>query len=362
MALIKSKKSITLSDIKAGQVLEIKYDGDIDLILVVDPDAQTVTSTSQGRAGKLHAIKLKQLVETDLINLIKIIRSIKNVNPRLIYDTFKISPYVDGKRNYRTYTREKIGDISKVIVGQTSKGTNKIKIGNSILYGVVHGNHVEVSVEDYDTFGEELNRIGNTFYEGSTGHELVTQQLMELTIGKVLSGKSWEPESIPDSGKIGEAVAGWWNQSITEDNDGGVIAITNIRDAWTKTGLGFDVTIGQAFKASVRDLYSSILKGFKSYNQYGRYSKTNFLNTLNQRGFDDNGNATEALKDFNSAGHDQVFPEDNNLPPGPLKKGEQAFNLYRDEHLINLMETQTGIYFSGSGHLDNIHKILKTRK
>jgi hypothetical protein len=99
------------------------------------------------------------------------------------------------------------------------------------------------------------------------------------------------------------------------------------------------------------------MSGFTDYSERGRYSKEDFLNTLNTRGFDDSGNVTDALKDFNAAGHDQVFPEDNNLPFGSLKKGEQAFNRYRDEHLVNTMKTTRGIYFAGFGHLDNLRKM-----
>ena len=42
-----------------------------------------------------------------------------------------------------------------------------------------------------------------------------------------------------------------------------------------------DATIGEAFRKSVGNLYDSIMSGFTDYSERGRYSKEDFLNTLN---------------------------------------------------------------------------------
>jgi hypothetical protein len=369
MALIKARKEITLNEVKSGQVLEIQYDGENHLILVVDPEAVTVATTGaksggigQGRTGKLHAIKLRLLTETDLFSLIKLIRGVGKNDPRKIYDTFKTSPFAEGKRNYRTYTRTKIGaSITRISVGQPSTGTNKISIGRSVLYGAVHGNHIQIRIDDYDVLVKELQSVNyNTFYEGPY-HEPITTELFSLflspaEVSRIQSNAtSWEPsdDTFGDADLIGKLVAGWWNQTIADGQ-----GLPNLKNAWADSGVPFTATIKEAFEASVGSSYQLILDNFKGYERQKRYSRQDFLNILNERGFNDDGTPTDALIDFNEAGHDQVFPEDNGLPPGPIKKSEMSFNRKRDLHLIEMMKTKPGIYFAGAGHLDNIRTII----
>jgi hypothetical protein len=387
MALIRSKKTIDKSQIKVGHVLEIEYDGDKDLILVIDPKAENVVDTSQGRSGKLHAIKLQNLVETDLADLIAMVRNLDNVNGRLIYDTFKSSPYSTGKRNYRTYTPEKIGVVNRISVGQNTSGTNKLIIGTSILYGVEHGSHVQLAIDDYDVFTKELKSINNTFYEGPTGHESVTQELMKLAIAKILSGESWEPSTeqfneiaiqLNDAeglGNVGGNIAGWWNQWIRGDTDGGKTATNNIKSAWSKVDPTFETTIRDAFSRSVRDI-SLIERKWKTYKYQGKtYDWSYVSGLLDRAGWNISGigekkvvTPTQALIEFNEAGHFQVFPEDNTwnmetkkldgyYEEGELFEVQSMFNKIRDIHLVNMMNTARGIYFAGSGHLDNLRNM-----
>lgn len=370
MALRKKAQTISADKIRSGQVLEIQYDDDTDLILVIDPNAKVVTTSPQGRANKLHAIKLKEagLVDADLIELIKEIRSLgKNASPEQLYNRFINSKYKTSARSYRTYTPSKIEGIMRITVGQDAPGTNKIKLSNgSVLYGVVHGQHVQLrnTEEEQNTFIAELDNVGGTtFYEGLEGHEEITTELLHMLYNKSsIQAESWEPSidtimNKSDNAAIGNLVAGWWNQSITQDSDGGKTAINNIKSVWSKTGVSFDSTIGEAFRAATGRYYDIILDNFTSYSDRGRYSTEEFVATLSQRGFN-GGVPTEALRDFNAAGHDQVFPEDNKLRPGPLKKTEQEFNLLRDEHLLNMMRTVRGMYFAGDGHIDNIKKLI----
>lgn len=59
-----------------------------------------------------------------------------------------------------------------------SNKTNKIIIGNSVLYGVVHGSHVELKTTEQDAFAKALRNLP-TFYEGPKGHEPVTMELFK---------------------------------------------------------------------------------------------------------------------------------------------------------------------------------------
>jgi hypothetical protein len=216
-------------------------------------------------------------------------------------------------------------------------------------------------MDDYDSLESQLRyRNYVTFFEGGESHETVTQEVLKLCLSKnkfneVMSkSKSWEPPdtAVGDAELIGKLVAGWWNQTIADGQ-----GLPNLKNAWRDSGVAFNEPIGKAFKASVGSAHQLILDKFTGYEKKGRYSKQDFIDTLAQRGFDDSENYTEALVDFNEAGHDQVFPEDSNLPPGPIKESEAAFNRARDLHLIELMKTTPGIYFAGDGHLDNLRQM-----
>lgn len=365
MSLRKKAQTIDKSKIRSGQVLEMSYTDVKDvsktsMVLVIDPNYN----------GKMHAIKLINFVEEDLINLIKDIRStgesrgaLIEYQPTVLYEKFINSKYT-GRRNYRTYNIENISAVKRITVGQDAPGSKKIRLDNgSVLYGVVHGQYVEIAFSEYDLFATELESVGNkTFHEGpdGLGHEDVVKELMRITVGTELVGTSWEPpkESIVDLAKIGSLVAGWWNETF--DADGRGQGFINLKSEWNKWGFSLTTSIGDAFAVAMGSSYNTIIDNFTGYEEFGRYSKFDFLATLTQRAFDDKGNPTEALYDFNQAGHDQVFPEDQDppLPPGKLKAVEQEFNLARDKYLLEKMRRDRGVYFAGSGHIDNIRKLL----
>lgn len=238
-----------------------------------------------------------------------------------------------------------------------SSVTNKIRVGNSTLYGVIHGEQVQIKEKDYKTLEAELSVVnGKTFYEGPVGHEKVTQQLLNKFPSTDITSTSWEPDEklLTGKAKVGNAVAGWWNQTLDD-----AVGLDNIKSAWKKTGLPTTSLIGDVFKASVGpQVFNYIINNFTDYSGEGRYSKTDFISSLNEKGFDESENPTEALKTFNLAGHDQVFPEDNNLNPGTLKSVEQSFNLFRDRYLLNMMKKTPGVYFAGDGHITNIKNII----
>ncbi len=244
------------------------------------------------------------------------------------------------------------------LICESANITNKIRVGSSILYGVVHGERVQIKEKDYKGLETELSAAdGATFYEGPIGHELVTKKLLKKFPTINITSTSWEPDEKLFTGKakVGSAVAGWWNQTLED-----AVGLENIKSAWKKTGLPTTSLIGDVFKTSVgQEVFDYIINNFTDYSKEGRYSKQDFINSLKQKGFDENGNPTEALETFNLAGHDQVFPKDNDLTPGKLKSSEQAFNLFRDKYLLNMMKKTPGVYFAGEDHITNIKNIIK---
>jgi hypothetical protein len=246
--------------------------------------------------------------------------------------------------------------LLRSLILELAKTTNKIKIGDSVLYGVVHGEYVQIKDTDRAILESELKKVnGVTFYEGPKGHEPIVQKLLD-TFGIDISSESWEPNDneLTGNARIGKLVAGWWNQTL-EDK----VGLINLKDEWNRTNLPLTAKIGDVFKQSVGEKeFNFIINNFTDYSDKGRYSTKDFTDALNQVGFDEKGNPTEALETFNLAGHDQVFPEDNGLPTGKLKSIEVAFNLFRDKYLINKMKQIPGIYFVGEGHISNIKKLL----
>lgn len=194
----KKAQTIQKAQIRSGQVLEIKYDGSVDLILVIDPRAQAVSANSQGRLNKLHAIKLlaTRLSDGDLADLVQEVRALgRTATPKQIADKFMTSKFNTDARSYRTYSPEKITDVKRITVGQPARRTHKLALSNgSVLYGVVHNAYVEILPEDYDQLETDLKRVnGKTFYEGQTGHEQVTKDLLRYLYKNSIQANTWEP-------------------------------------------------------------------------------------------------------------------------------------------------------------------------
>jgi hypothetical protein len=335
--------------------------------LVIDP------SKLDKHTGNLqmHGLLIDDLGDQELLEMLKMLGSffeappgwrnpIADYNSDAVYERIK-QRITDIKKRYRTFLVDNITEPrQRIVIFEQDYETKKVKVGQSVLYGVEHRKYVFINSKDFHKLASELKRVDySTYYEGPS-HEEPTKKLLELfdPDKKYLAkAESWEPPLKDFSGmaEVGLVVAGWWNQTI-DDGTG----LPNIKSVWKETGLSFDrTTIGEAFRKSVGNHYQFILNNFTDYSEYGRYSKSEFVATLDKLGFDDDGNPTESLWDFNQAGHDQVFPEDNNLPDGNFKKSEYAFNRIRDLHLINLMKTNTGVFFAGHSHLDYIKEIIK---
>lgn len=365
MALRKKARTIPISDIRSGQVLEIKYDGDIDLILVIDPKAKDTSPTSQGRPNKLHAIKLANFVESDLINLISEIRStgtsrgaVTNYDPYTLYKKFISSKY-SVRRSYRTYTPSKITSAMRITVGQDAPGgTNKVQIGNSVLYGVEHNQYVQISIDDYDTLEMELNRVNNqTFYEGLTGHEDVTLEVIKAVIGTELVGESWDINMESGEDEL-RTILPLFGPAFEEGGKGIFPNVQRKLSGKILTGNetlmqvllmadGSGGWINNASETNIKKIISMARPDTQTQLNnylYGPYTKENF-------------------KKFHEIGQKYAFADyEDGL--GEYYKGADitqlqiVANKMRDERLINFMKTRSGIYFAGSSHLDNIRKMM----
>lgn len=372
MALTKQITTIEKDDVLAGHIIQFMYKNKSNLALVIDPKTTVVTDAFQGRLGKLHAIKLKELDDRLLLELTKGIYKPgtgrdKGVSSVELVKRFKHSTFaIDGRSAYRTYDRDQLGTIELIALGNSNTTkTEKHTVGMSAVYGVTHSEKegfVHLLPKDYPTFAQELASVGyRTFFEGPSGHERSTLELFDLLeIKNIITARSWEPSneefvSIRNElgydeafTALGAKVAGWFNQTI-DDGQG----LPNMMSEWRKTGEPLTEKIGNVFRKSVGEVtYNLFLEHFTEYS--GRFSRRELTRYLDQPGFDANGNYTEALKEFNEAGHDQVFPEDEGLPFGKLKESEQNFNRIRRVHLKRMMQKNPGVYFIGIGHIDEL--------
>lgn len=360
----KKAQTISKDKIRSGQVLEIKYDGDTDLILVIDPNAKTVTASSQGRVNKLHAIKLREtgLTDAELIDLVHSIKNLgRNPAPEKIYETFKTSKYNTGKRSYRTYSPDKIANVMRITVGQMATKTNKIKMSNgSVLYGVVHGAYVEILPEHYDELEQELVRVGgNTFYEGPVGHEEVTKELLKYVYDKdSITATSWEPTLREDvSGDL---------YRVTELFGGGSDTLWGqIKDIVAERGIATDKTLlevlaaGSGQKSGMNNWWSekvatkeqimelSSLSGVNTAilnRPYDTISKSEFVNfhlEVQKRAF-----ASYEGKDY------EQFID------SPIERKTTLISRIRQRNLYKLMRSTPAIYFAGASHVDDMRKFV----
>lgn len=365
MALRKKARTIPTSAIRSGQVLEITYDGDKDLILVIDPNAKETSSTSQGRPNKLHAIKLANFLDSDLVNLISEIRStgtsrgaVTSYDSYTLYKKFISSKY-SVRRSYRTYTPSKITSAMRITVGQdVPGGTNKLIVGNSVLYGVEHAKCVQISVDDYDTLEMELNRVSNqTFYEGLTGHEDVTREVIKAVVGTDLVGESWDinMESGEDELRTILPLFG----PVFEERGTGIFP--NVQRGLTGKTLTGNETLMQVLlmtDGSGGWINNASQTNIKKIISMARPDTQTQLNNYLYAPY-----TKENFKNFHEIGQKYAFADyadelDEYYKGADITQLQMVANKMRDERLITFMKTRSGIYFAGSGHLDNIRKMM----
>lgn len=355
MALRKRINVITKDQIRAGQVLEIQYvskenKSSKDLILVVDPIARTAATTGagptgvgQGRKGTLHAIKLQGLSDYQLVKLIDEVRTIKDAGGLAIQKYYEKSPYSGGVRNYRTYLRDGIQKVSRVTIGQPASRTNKIILGNSVLYGINHGKYVELLSEEYDLFVQELTAVGgHTYYEGPIGHENVTEELIKLTgyTGPRPPASSWEPtiENKETARKLyriteifGPSTETFWEQLNTIEGKNELTLVAVI-EKWSNN---------RHSQTEIRELV-----------ELAKYPTT-LLDTP----FKETDKAT--FRKFHEDLQLRAFPEyegDAGKPflGSPFQRKQELVSRIRRSSLIKNMKENPGIYFAGFSHVDKL--------
>jgi hypothetical protein len=363
--------------IKSGMLVQFTYQKEDSTksqytVLVIDPN----------KDSQLHSIVLDDLSDADVFRMVLELAqtiqfvpydnraSLANLKSDEMYNRYKSSA-IRAERRYRTFVVDRITNARQILTGALAGlpvdvETKKVKIGNSVAYGVEHTKFVYVNYEDYATLYNELTLTNNnTYFEGNfegAGHEDPTKTLLSYIIGNKYSSKTWDPDENQfeeirkelmydkDFTDLATKLAGWFGQTF-DDGQGG----PNLKGEWDKTSANPTDKIGDVFKKSVGETtYNLFLENFTEY----RISKQTFITMLNQPGYDTNGNPTTALEIVNLAGHDHLFPEDANLPAGKLKQSEIYFNTIRRTHLIRTMQNQAGVYFVGWGHIEELEKMI----
>jgi hypothetical protein len=370
MGIVARTRAITLGEVKPGHVIRIDYEGsDETLILVLDAN----NGGGARDPGKLHALKLQNLSESHMEELIKSInetipRGRQNVDTDELYSKFKNSPYKSMESSsYRTYGHNKIKNLRRVQLGQPmDPSTKKIKIGRSVLYGCEHHTYVYINSNDYDTLINELDSVNyQTYFEGKSGHEETTIALLNLLVGeqKYLS-KSETWDLLPDAPELelfGGDASTMWSQitlaieergistdmsliEIMERTSGNVGKYENywsqkkVTEQYIRAAIA-DATRGRPDIPSLE--YEYILDKNFSNISYGEFEK--FKQEMEKVSF-----ASDYKGEY---GGDPYIGNQ-------LEKRVLGANIARDKLLIKLMTENPGVYFAGHSHVDDVKKLL----
>jgi hypothetical protein len=354
------------NQIQVGQVLEIDYANSGRAMIIV-----TQTS-SQNRFGNVSALKLKNLSEKEVFNMIMTVRH-ENRNNKNIYDAMEKSEYVTG---IRYYNPKKIKYAWKVTMGNsTNVPTRKVHVGNSVLYGVAHGNHVFVHENDWDTLESELLSKRATFYEGYDGHEAPVEELIHYLIGNTAyTSNSWDIDDAPilslfggDTDTILEQI-----RDIMEEREltysGRVVDIL----ANTSGRVPGNGSSWGANKLSANDIIKIInlgkptkemVKGAVALDATPLY-----INVTSQEEFEN------IFRPFHMVTQKYAFakdwrkdkPEVNHVGEfvarTPLEILARNANLERDVYLVKLMKETPGVYFAGEGHIHLVRLVIRAQQ
>jgi hypothetical protein len=338
-------------------------------VLVIDPNKLNEhTGNSQ-----LHGVLVDDLHDNSLIELtIKMGKFYYDPSNRRnpltdlktddAYEKFK--EHYGGKVRYRTFLIDNITSARQRLVGMPSGysgPTKKVKIGNSVLYGVEHEKYVLINEDDWHELILELKSVDYcTYYEGTNGHELPTLQLLNLLDsdqnykGK---SKSWDIGDPQVLELFGGNPGPMWNaitKKIKEekiDIEGKtlmeVLAITSGQTGknwWTRTKITESeienyvrmATSGVRNAPSLQ--YNSTL--YKEFTEVEFSEFEQFKKEMMVVAFASNEGAD---------GKPYIGNE--------LERITSEANLGRDTHLKYLMETEPGVYFAGHSHVDDIKKL-----
>jgi hypothetical protein len=367
-SLHKLENDISEFRIKSGDILQIKYDTKEALILVIEPNPPN-------NKNKLSAIKLKRskLMIPDMVNLFQeIINLGTSPTPSELYTKFENSRYNFEENSYRTYILKNIKSIQRITIGQLASHTNKISLSNgSVLYGVDHANHVQLLPKEYETFKNELLSVnGNTFYEGPSGHEDVTIDLISFLYNGKIKSKSWEPEFSDDiydrlykvTELFGSNSDPLWKEinSIIQERE---ISLKN-KELKDKTLVEIiSETSGPASKKTASKKQSSWSRAKHSTNDIESLVKLSGVDSsiLNK-------NFSSVTKsdfiEFHGEAQRRAFAQyegedyEKFIGSGIQKKATLVSRV-RQRHLYKLMRKTPGIYFAGDSHVYDMENFIR---
>jgi hypothetical protein len=375
-----SKRVINKDQIRVGQVLKINYnksDGSstTDTILVVDPNATAVSNINakdggvgQGRKNKLHAIKLKNLSPEDTLKLITTVRTFKRAGGKQIYDLFKSSEYSIGTDNYRTYTPGNVTTVEEIEVAQTAPGTMRVKVGNSVLYGVAHGEYVTANIKDYPRLIREIKNCNyQIFYEGVTD---VKPEPVVMELFKIL-------HAFDSTFDISQLKYASWDINMESGQDAFRTILPLFGPTFEKDGQGIFPNvqrklIDKKIKLTGSETLMQVL--LMSGGQGGwiqNASETNIRKIISMarentqaelNAYLNRPYTKDNFEKFHAIGQKYAFADyEDDLgeyyKTADITRLQIVANKKRDQRLFNFMTNSIGVYFAGYGHLEMIEAI-----
>lgn len=124
MAFIR-RKTLYINELKPGQIVEIEYKNDRNLIdrylvlvLGIQSGSQPTIkkTTSNTSTLYLRGLKLVNLIDSELIRLITMINEMETIVEQSILFKFNSTPFLTGRGVHRTYKVEKISGIVEFTV------------------------------------------------------------------------------------------------------------------------------------------------------------------------------------------------------------------------------------------------------
>lgn len=130
MSIRSERKSINLTDVKSGMMVQfdyVKQSGETGqyVVLVVDPNRKNARATQP----QLHGFIIDQLTDEQLLEFFSSFRKnikidyedrrasiIEGLNSEEAYETFKASNYVKD-RTYRTFNLNSISNLRQILLG-----------------------------------------------------------------------------------------------------------------------------------------------------------------------------------------------------------------------------------------------------
>ena len=107
-----TRRFTSFQKLRPGAIVQFTYDNEQKHAVVLNPDWQ----------GKMHALSLKSLSETNLRTLLKEVSEEQTSDA--VYSKYKTSTYTET-RPYRTYTISKIKSLREIYLKPSNKEKSK---------------------------------------------------------------------------------------------------------------------------------------------------------------------------------------------------------------------------------------------